>query len=287
MNTSNEAEFEMTESQKSESEKQESRKKNPETPVTEKASNKKDGGSVASTIDLKALLEAGVHFGHRAQRWNPRFERFIYGKRNGIHVIDIRQTVERLRLAEDAVASIMETGGDAIFVGTKQQAREIIIEQAERSASHYVVDRWVGGLLTNFSNISKRVQRYAELDAMITSEQFNDLPEKEQVRLSRLHRKMSKLYRGVKNMESLPTMMFVADPVKEATAVAEARRINIPVIALIDTNGDPEKVDYPIPGNDEAMRSIRMVSGVISDAIIRARKAFDADLEEAEREESK
>jgi small subunit ribosomal protein S2 len=237
-------------------------------------------GSVHGTADLKDLLQAGVHFGHRAQRWNPRFEKFIYGKRNGIHIIDIRQTVERLRLAVEAVGSMLETGGDAIFVGTKQQAKEIIAQQAERSESHYVIDRWVGGLLTNFSNISKRVQRYAELDSLISDKQFETLPDKEQVRLQRLHRKMSKLYQGVKNMDSLPSMMFVVDPVKESTAIAEAQRIGIPVIALIDTNGDPDMVDYPIPGNDDAMRSIRLVASIISDSVIRAKKAFDADLDE-------
>jgi len=239
-----------------------------------------------ASVDLKTLLEAGVHFGHRARRWNPKFERFIYGKRNGIHIIDIRQTVERLRLAADAVGSILATGGDAIFVGTKQQARDIIAKQAERSGSHYVVDRWVGGLLTNFANISQRIQRYAELDSVISNEQFNELPEKEQVRLMRLHRKMSKLYKGVSQMDSPPVMMFVIDTVKEATAVAEARRLKIPVIALIDTNGDPETVDYPIPGNDEAMRSILLVTKVIADSIMRAKKAFEADLGEEREDET-
>lgn len=233
-----------------------------------------------AALGLKTLLEAGVHFGHRVQRWNPKCARFIYGKRNGIHIIDIRQTVERLRLASEAVGSILETGGDAIFVGTKQQARDIIAVQSERSGSHYVVDRWVGGLLTNYSNIYKRIQRYAELDAMISDKRFEELPEKEQVRLLRLHRKMSKLYKGVKQMDSLPAMMYVVDPVKEATAVAEARRIGISVIALIDTNGDPDAIDYPIPGNDDAMRSIRLVTTVVADAVMRAKKAFDVDLGE-------
>jgi len=238
----------------------------------------KDTNQISATMELKDLLEAGVHFGHRAQRWNPKCERFIYGKRNGIHIIDIRQTVERLRLAAEAIGSILETGGDAIFVGTKQQARDIISDEASRSGSHFVVDRWVGGLLTNYSNIYKRIQRYAELDAMTSDKQFDDLLEKEQVRLMRLHRKMSKLYKGVKSMDSLPAMMFVVDPVKESTAVAEAKRIGIPVIALIDTNGDPDVIDYPIPGNDDAMRSIRLVTRVISDAVMRAKKAFDVDL---------
>ncbi|MBD3286640.1 30S ribosomal protein S2, partial [candidate division WOR-3 bacterium] len=169
---------------------------------------------------------------------------------------------------------------------TKQQARDIIANEADRSGSHYVVDRWVGGLLTNYSNIYKRIQRYSELDGVIADKQFDDLLEKEQVRMLRLHRKMSKLYRGVKNMESLPAMMFVVDPVKEATAVAEARRIGIPIIALIDTNGDPDVIDYPIPGNDDAMRSIRLVTGVISDAVMRAKKAFDVDLEDESEDES-
>ena len=255
----------------------------------DKAMSKEQDSAVGvpvASFDLKSLLEAGVHFGHRARRWNPKFERFAYGKRNGIHIIDIRQTIERLRLAYEAVGSILETGGDAIFVGTKQQAREIIIEEAERCGSHFVVDRWVGGLLTNFGNISQRVQRYAELDSIITGEQFKGLPEKEQVRLMRLHRKMSKLYRGVKNMDSIPGLMFVVDPVKEATAVAEARRLNIPVIALIDTNGDPDSVDYPIPGNDDAMRSIKLVTSVVADAVMRIKKAFETDLGEEKEDKS-
>ncbi|MBN2379099.1 30S ribosomal protein S2 [candidate division WOR-3 bacterium] len=246
----------------------------------------KPNDNSGASLDLKDLLEAGVHFGHRVQRWNPKCQRFIYGKRNGIHIIDIRQTVERLRLASEAIGSILETGGDAIFVGTKQQARDIISEEADRSGSHYVVDRWVGGLLTNYSNIYKRIQRYSELDSMITDKQFSDLPEKEQVRMMRLHRKMSKLYKGVKQMDALPAMMFVVDPVKEGTAVAEARRIGIPVIALIDTNGDPDEIDYPVPGNDDAMRSIRLVTRVVSDAVMRAKKAFDVDLDESEEREA-
>jgi small subunit ribosomal protein S2 len=255
----------------------------------DEAMNKEKDKAVATpdaSFDLKGLLEAGVHFGHRARRWNPKFEGFIYGKRNGIHIIDIRKTLERLKLAYDAIGSILETGGDAIFVGTKQQAREIIEEEAERSGSHFVIDRWVGGLLTNFENISQRIQRYSELDTIIAGDQFKDLPEKEQVRLMRLHRKMSKLYQGVKNMDSVPALMYVVDPVKESTAVAEARRLNIPVIALIDTNGDPDAVDYPIPGNDDAMRSIKLVTIVIADAIMRSKKAFEADLEEEREEES-
>lgn len=250
-----------------------------------KEQDKTVGISTAS-FNLKSLLEAGVHFGHRARRWNPKFECFIYGKRNGIHIIDIRQTLERLRLAYEAVGSILETGGDAIFVGTKQQAREIIIEEAGRCGSYFVIDRWVGGLLTNFGNISQRIRRYAELDSVITSAQFKELPGKEQVRLMRLHRKMSKLYRGVRNMDSIPGLMFVVDPVKEATAIAEARRLDIPVIALIDTNGDPDAVDYPIPGNDDAMRSIRLVTSVIADAVMRIKKAFETDLEEEREDKS-
>ncbi len=255
----------------------------------DKAMNKEQDRAVGVPVvsfDLKNLLEAGVHFGHRARRWNPKFERFIYGKRNGIHIIDIRQTLERLRLAYEAVGSILETGGDAIFVGTKQQAREIITKEAGRCGSHFVVDRWVGGLLTNFENVSKRVQRYAELDSIITGEQFKELPEKEQVRLMRLHRKMSKLYKGVRNMDSIPGLMFVVDPVKEATAVAEVRRLKIPVIALIDTNGDPDSVDYPIPGNDDAMRSIKLVTSVVADAVMRSKKAFEAELEEESEDKS-
>ncbi len=249
----------------------------------DEAMNKEQDSAVdahEASFDLKSLLEAGVHFGHRARRWNPKFGNFIYGKRNGIHIIDIRKTLDRLRLAHEAVGSILETGGDAIFVGTKQQAREIMVEEAKRSASHFVIDRWVGGLLTNFENISQRIQRYAELDTIITGEQFKDLPQKERVRLMRLHRKMSKLYRGVKNMDSIPSLMFVIDPVKEATAVAEAKRLKIPIIALIDTNGDPDSVDYPIPGNDDAMRSIKLVTSVIADGIMRSKKAFEADLDE-------
>lgn len=229
------------------------------------------------TIDLKALLEAGLHFGHRSRRWNPRMKPFIFGKKNGIYIVDLDKTLERMRIAYDAVRNASEAGQDLLFVGTKQQARPIVEEEANRCGAFYVTERWIGGLLTNFEVVSKRIVRMNDLGRMITDNDFGDATKKEALLLRREHRKLEKMFGGVKEMDRMPGAVFMIDPVREETALAECRRMKVPIVALIDTNGDPELVDYPIPGNDDALRSIKLVSGMIANAFMEGRKEHEPE----------
>jgi small subunit ribosomal protein S2 len=234
---------------------------------------------VDQTLTIKQLLEAGLHFGHHARRWNPKMKPFIFGKRNGIFVIDLEKTLERLRSAYEAARTVTESGQEIIFVGTKQQARPIIEEEAKRCGACYVTVRWVGGLLTNFNVVSTRIARMAELERLLANTQLST-PKKETLRLQREYRTLTKLFDGLQQLDRLPGAIYVVDPVREATAVAEARRMKIPVIALIDTNGNPELIDYPIPGNDDALRSIRLVTSVIANAVMEGKKQFETEGEE-------
>lgn len=229
------------------------------------------------TLNIKQLLEAGLHFGHHSRRWNPKMKPFIFGKRNGIFIIDLEKTLERLRTAYDVVRAITETGKEVIFVGTKPQARPIIEEEAKRCGSCYVTVRWVGGLLTNFEVVATRINRLAELERLLANTQLNT-SKKEALRLQREYQTLGKLFSGLQQLDRLPGAIYVVDPVREATAVAEARRMKIPVIALIDTNGNPEVIDYPIPGNDDALRSIRLVTGVIANAVMEGKKQFETEI---------
>ena len=229
------------------------------------------------TLTIKQLLEAGVHFGHHSRRWNPRMKPFIFGKKHGIFIIDLEKSLERMRLAYDAVRNITEAGRDVLFVGTKQQARHIIEEEATRCGSCYVTERWLGGLLTNFEILSTRITRLSDLERMINEGQYGRTTKKEALLLQREHKKLLRVFAGLKALDRLPGAVFVIDPVREATAVAEAKRVRIPVIALIDTNGDPDGIDYPIPGNDDALRSIRLVAGMIANAVMEGRKQFDTE----------
>ncbi len=228
------------------------------------------------TLTIKQLLEAGLHFGHHARRWNPKMKPFIFGKRNGIFIINIEKTLERLRTAYNVVRSITEAGKEIIFVGTKPQARPIIEEEAKRCSSCYVTVRWVGGLLTNFDVVSTRIARLAELERLLANTNLNT-SKRETLRLQREYRKLAKLFDGLQQLDRLPGAIFVIDPVREATAVAEARRMKIPLIALIDTNGNPELIDYPIPGNDDALRSISLVTNVIANAVLEGKKQFETE----------
>ncbi|HTW92692.1 MAG TPA: 30S ribosomal protein S2 [bacterium] len=229
------------------------------------------------TLTIKQLLEAGVHFGHHSRRWNPKMKPFIFGKKHGIFIIDLEKSLERMRLAYDAVRNITESGRDILFVGTKQQARPIIEEEATRCGSCYVTERWLGGLLTNFEILSTRITRLSDLERMINEGQYGRTTKKEALLLQREHKKLLRVFAGLKALDRLPGAIFVIDPVREATAVAEAQRVRIPVVALIDTNGDPEGIDYPIPGNDDALRSIRLVAGLIANAVMEGRKQFDTE----------
>ena len=229
------------------------------------------------TLTIKQLLEAGVHFGHHSRRWNPKMKPFIFGKKHGIFIIDLEKSLERMRLAYDAVRNITEAGRDVLFIGTKQQARPIIEEEATRCGSCYVTERWLGGLLTNFEILSTRITRLSDLERMINEGQYGKTTKKEALLLQREHKKLLRVFAGLNALDRLPGAVFVVDPVREATAVAEAKRVRIPVIALIDTNGDPEGIDYPIPGNDDALRSIRLVAGMVANAVVEGRKQFDTE----------
>jgi small subunit ribosomal protein S2 len=232
---------------------------------------------VDQTLTIKQLLEAGVHFGHHSRRWNPKMKPFIFGKKHGIFIIDLEKSLERMRLAYDAVRNITESGRDILFVGTKQQARPIIEEEATRCGSCYVTERWLGGLLTNFEILSTRITRLSDLERMINEGQYGRTTKKEALLLQREHKKLLRVFAGLKALDRLPGAVFVIDPVREATAVAEAQRVRIPVVALIDTNGNPDGIDYPIPGNDDALRSIRLVAGLIANAVMEGRKQFDTE----------
>jgi small subunit ribosomal protein S2 len=232
---------------------------------------------VDQTLTIKQLLEAGVHFGHHSRRWNPKMKPFIFGKKHGIFIIDLEKSLERMRLAYEAVRNITEAGRDILFVGTKQQARPIIEEEATRCGSCYVTERWLGGLLTNFEILSTRITRLSDLERMINEGQYGRTTKKEALLLQREHKKLLRVFAGLKALDRLPGAVFVIDPVREATAVAEAQRVRIPVIALIDTNGNPDGIDYPIPGNDDALRSIRLVAGMIANAVMEGRKQFDTE----------
>lgn len=233
------------------------------------------------TLTIKQLLEAGLHFGHHSRRWNPKMKPYIFGKRNGIFIIDLEKTLERLRHAYDVIRAITESGKEIIFVGTKPQAQPIIEEEAKRCGACYVTVRWVGGTLTNFDVISTRINRLVKVEQLLNQPQLNTT-KKDTMRLQREHRKLSKLFAGLQQLDQLPGAIFVVDPVREATAVAEARRMKLPIVALIDTNGDPELIDYPIPGNDDALRSIRLVTSIIANAVMEGKKQFEAEGMETE-----
>ncbi|MDH3308240.1 MAG: 30S ribosomal protein S2 [Acidimicrobiia bacterium] len=219
-------------------------------------------------VTMKQLLEAGVHFGHQTRRWNPKMRPYIYGDRNGIHIIDLRQTLEQANGAAQFVKNLVADGGLLMFVGTKKQVAGAVAEQAERSEMPYVNFRWLGGMLTNFSTIQKRIFYMKELTRMEESGEMNGLPKKERLRLRRELEKLQRNLGGVRGLKSLPDALFVVDINIEATAIKEANRLGIPVIALVDSNCDPDNIDYVIPGNDDAVRSAQLLCSVMADACI-------------------
>jgi small subunit ribosomal protein S2 len=223
---------------------------------------------------IKQLLEAGVHFGHQTKRWNPKMKKFIFGSRSGIYIIDLEKTEECINKARDFLLDITSKGEYVLFVGTKKQAQEVMLEEAKRSGMYYVADRWPGGLLTNFSTIKKSINRLKEIERMREDGTFAKLTKKEVARLEKELAKLNKNFSGIVLMERMPKAVFVIDTSKEETAVKEARRLGIPIVALIDTNSNPDLVDYPIPGNDDATKSIKAVANIITDTIIEGRKKF-------------
>ncbi len=225
----------------------------------------------APIITLKKCLEAGVHFGHQTRRWNPKMGKFIYGARNGIYIIDLNKTVERTIASYKALRSIVEGGGKVLFVGTKPQSQQIVIDEAVRSGSFYITNRWLGGTLTNFRTITARIKRLRELETQQTDGSWDRLPKKEVALLKKEYAKLAKNLGGIKEMRKTPQAIVLVDPALEHNAVAEAAKLRIPVFALVDTSDDPDAIDFPIPTNNDATSAIRLIVGVLADAIVEAR----------------
>ncbi|MBQ7875965.1 MAG: 30S ribosomal protein S2 [Clostridia bacterium] len=225
-----------------------------------------------SVISMKQLLEAGVHFGHQTRRWNPKMAEYIFTERNGIYIIDLQKTVKKIEEAYDFVREIAQEGGEVLFVGTKKQAQETIKEEAIRVGMHYVDARWLGGMLTNFKTIKKRIDRLEQLHKMQEDGTFDLLPKKEVSLLLGEMEKLEKYLGGIKNLKKTPAAMFVVDPRKEKIAISEAKKLGIPVVAIVDTNCDPEEVDYVIPGNDDAIRAVKLVTSTIANAVVEGRE---------------
>ena len=234
-----------------------------------------------SFVSMKQLLEAGVHFGHQTRRWNPKMAPYIFTERNGIYIIDLQKTVKKLEEAYSVVREISANGGTVLFVGTKKQAQDSIREEAARAGMPYVNARWLGGMLTNFKTIQNRIKRLEQLKTMKEDGTFDLLPKKEVVKLELEIEKLEKFMGGITEMHKIPDAMFIVDPRKERIAVAEAHKLGIPIIAIVDTNCDPDEIDYVIPGNDDAIRAVRLISGAMADAIIEGRQGQDEAAPEA------
>ena len=239
-----------------------------------------------SVVSMKQLLEAGVHFGHQTRRWNPKMAKYIFTERNGIYIIDLQKTVKKLEEAYNFVRDLSVEGKSVLFVGTKKQAQDSVKEEAERAGAYYVNARWLGGMLTNFTTIRTRIERLKQLRAMEEDGTFELLPKKEVVKLNLEIEKLEKFLGGIKDMKEIPGALFIIDPRKERIAVAEANKLGIPIVAIVDTNCDPDEVDYVIPGNDDAIRAVKLISSAIANAIIEGNEgrmgAAAAEADEAE-----
>lgn len=238
-----------------------------------------------SVISMKQLLEAGVHFGHQTRRWNPKMAEYIFTERNGIYIIDLQKTVKKVEEAYFFIREIAMNGEDVLFVGTKKQAQDSIKEEAERSGQYYVNARWLGGMLTNFKTIRKRVDRLNQINEMENNGLFEVLPKKEVIKLKGEMEKLEKYLGGIKNMKKLPGAMFIVDPRKERNAILEARKLGIPVVAIVDTNCDPDEVDYVIPGNDDAIRAVKLIASKMAEAIMEGRQGEQLSTDNAEAED--
>jgi len=223
-------------------------------------------------ISMKQLLEAGVHFGHQTRRWNPKMAEYIFAERNGIYIIDLQKTVRKIDEAYNAVKDLVGSDGTLLFVGTKKQAQESIKEEALRCGMFFVNERWLGGMMTNFRTIELRIKRLKDLEEMEKSGAFLSLPKKEVAKLTHEKEKLERNIGGIKNMRRLPDAIFIVDPKKERIAIAEAHTLGIPIIAIVDTNCDPEEIDYPIPGNDDAIRAVKLIAGKMADAVLEVRQ---------------
>ena len=235
-----------------------------------------------SVVSMKQLLEAGVHFGHQTRRWNPKMSEYIFAERNGIYIIDLQKTVKKLEEAYSFIREVSLNGGEVLFVGTKKQAMDSIKEEAIRCGMPFVNARWLGGMLTNFQTIQKRIKRLAQLKAMEQDGTFALLPKKEVIKLNLEIEKLEKFMGGITEMKKQPAALFIVDPRKERIAVAEAHKLGIPIVAIVDTNCDPDEVDYVIPGNDDAIRAVKLIAGAMADAVIEGRQGETAPVEAEE-----
>ena len=240
-----------------------------------------------SIVSMKALLESGVHFGHQTRRWNPKMAQFIFTSRNGIHIIDLQKTMQRLKVAYNSMKEIVEENGKVLFVGTKKQAQASVVEYATNCGMFYVAERWLGGLLTNFDTVSKSIQRLKELEKMKETDQWDAETKKEILELNRELEKKEKVLSGIKDMSKLPEALFIIDPKREAIAVKEARKLRIPIFAVVDTNCNPDDIDYPIPANDDAIKTIKLICSKIADSVIEAQSSETTVPTEEEQEEGK
>ena len=232
-------------------------------------------------VTMKQLLEAGVHFGHQTRRWNPKMKPYIFGARNGIYIVDLQKTVKLFGVAYEFVRDLAASGGTILFVGTKRQAQDTIVEEASRAGMPYVQHRWLGGMLTNFATIRKSVEKLRKIEAMFEEGTVDRFPKKEVLKLDRLRQKLERNLGGIKNMESLPDALFVVDAKQERIAVLEANKLGIPVVAIVDTNTDPDGIDYIIPGNDDAIRAIRLITSRIADAVVEGRAKYEEEVQAA------
>jgi small subunit ribosomal protein S2 len=239
---------------------------------------------IMAVISMKQLLEAGVHFGHQTRRWNPKMAKYIFTERNGIYIIDLQKTVRKVDEAFNFIRSVAQEGKKVLFVGTKKQAQEAVKEEAVRAGMFYVNERWLGGMLTNFQTIQKRIKRLKQLEQMEQDGTFEVLTKKEVLALRHEMERLEKFLGGIKEMNRLPGALYVVDPRKERIAVAEARKLNIPIVAIVDTNCDPDEIDYVIPGNDDAIRAVRLLTGRMADAVIEGSHGQDEPEEAADKD---
>ncbi len=230
-------------------------------------------------VSMKELLEAGVHFGHQVHRWNPKMKPYIFGERNGIHIIDLQKTLQMVDVAYDFIKNTVAEGKKVLFVGTKKQAQEAVREEATRCGMFYVVHRWLGGTLTNFQTIRQSIEKFKRLEKLEEREEFRRLPKKEIMRLIKKREKMRRNFEGIKDMEELPGALFVVDPKREEIAVKEANKLGIPVVAIVDTNCDPDLIDYVIPGNDDAIRAIKLLASKMADAVMEGKEIYREKLQ--------
>jgi len=233
-----------------------------------------------AVISMKQLLEAGVHFGHQTRRWNPKMKKYIFTERNGIYIIDLQKTVKKVEEAYNFIKEVAENGGTVLFVGTKKQAQESVKDEAIRSGQYFINQRWLGGTLTNFGTIRKRINRLKDIERMEEDGTFDVLPKKEVVGLLKEKDRLVKFLGGIKDMNKIPDALFIVDPRKERIAVAEAHKLNIPIVGIVDTNCDPDEIDYVIPANDDAIRAVKLLTGKMADAILEVKQGEEEAVEE-------